>query len=305
MAKSTKAAPKPALEIVGDTSDLFDEPGSESEPTTIEPPADHTASPVEEPPEGPPPVAARPAPPPEPEPELPPFEVPSDPNYLLAQHQARIAELEAQIQQQAQRPVAPPADPVIERERSLQARRREVRDAHLRAVEEQSERLMRQTMFELQDIDDELRGLSHERQMRDLRESKQRQEPIYDGARAPILQPDRMAQIKAQQFMIAHRVTPQEEAQMRAIWPSYVQKNPGWADPTVDPWHKFDRALKLVRKAPPKEEGFALVEGGQHAQTRRSAASDFGRDEVAKAARQLDMSVADYNKMLEEARRHG
>ena len=231
---------------------------------------------------------------PEEEPEIPPLDAPNDPAFLLAEERARRLELEQRmaVYEASQKQSA--KDPEAEEDKALLERKKDARDKAMRATREGDEAVRQEAMWELGDLEREEYRRDSARQLRELRSAR-------EGGQAPQqagLSPQQRAQIEAETFRAAHRVTSEEERAMEVAWAKFAAKNPAWNN--ARPWTKFDRALKLVRGSRGTDaSGTALVAGGQSAATGKAGRfANKSKDELG--ARLQGVSVDEYRQVVKK-----
>ena len=236
-----------------------------------------------------------------------------DPDYLIAQQQLRLEELEQQHRQliehlqyaQRQQP-----DETQQQLAALAQRRAQAEQAHLAAISESDEVARAKSMFELQSIEREASYIENQRQVRELRALRE-----SGAAQAAPPQRDEYAARTREEkqnayFRVLKKVTPEEEAAIYLRMPAFLKDHPEWASPDVDPWRRKDVLLSLVRRnrAGTTPGNVALVQGGQYAaQARRKggAATRHSSKALEQVGRVFGMSGKEYAKFLDQAKKKG
>lgn len=233
-------------------------------------------------------------------PEPPPYPVP-DPfdtfRHELAARDAKIAELEAWRTQQQQQ--AASAQETAEEQRIV-ARQEQVERETIAAIQAGDVATQHQLQFEHQKLG---RMLSEKQSLRLLRESRVASAP-------PPLQnipppQDIKALRQAELFIEVNRLSVAEQRKVVAEVEKLVVADPGWL--RAEPWHRFDAALKNVRK-PGRAVATAgeapAMEGGGGSQPTRAVPSlkNYPSIDYAKAARVMGYTQDEYAKLIEGKR---
>lgn len=296
--KEAAAADSIKFEVPDDVFGPDGEVDSDSEPisTSEDDPADDAEdkeAPVEK--EKPVRVAAKPVD--DEEPDLPPSEPPSDPAYLLAEERARRLELEQRLMAIEEGAKKRPVDEDAEADRALEDKKRSARAKAMQAARTGDEAERQEAMWELGDLEREEYRRDSARQLRDLRQSREG----GDRPTQPVVSPQQRQAIEAETFRAAYRVTSEEERRMESEWAKFSAKNPAWNGART--WTKFDKALRLVRKAGTGWATANLVEGGQGAPAGKGRLENKSRLELG--ARLFGVSQEEYKKVVSAHAKRG